>query len=83
MIATHSSVSLAAGVPAIFVAITVFIVLVFSRSVTPLILAVLSTSALVLGVLTPYLLRSCLVCEELASGSDQLLNGVALLRSAI
>ena len=83
MIATHSSVSLAASVPAIFVAIMVFIVLVFSRSLTPLILAVLSTSALVLRVLTPYLLRSCLVCEELASGSDQLLNGVALLRSAI
>ena len=69
LIATNSLVSLAAGVPAIFVAITVFIALIFSRCLTPLILVVLSTSALVLGVLTPHSLRSCLVSEELANGS--------------
>ena len=78
MIATHSPASLAAGVPAIFVAIAVFIALVFSRSLTPLTLAVLSTSALVMTVITLSLLCSCLVSEELANGSDQLLNGVAL-----
>ena len=37
----------------------------------------LSSSALVLGALIPDLLRLFLVSEELANGSDQLLNGVA------
>ena len=78
LIATHSLVSLAAGVPAIFIAITVFTALVFSRSLTLLILAVLSRSVHFLGVLTLYLLRSCLVSDELANSSDPLLNGVAL-----
>lgn len=66
------------GCPANSVAITVFIALLFSRSPRLLTLAVLLSSALVLGVLIPYLLRFCLVFEELTNGSDQLLNGVAL-----